>query len=155
MKRTNIKELIMKRLTLFVLPMLLLGLFLPSPSQGATSGKVTGIVTDAGTGDPLPGANVVIDGTRRGATTDVEGRFVILAVDPGVYAITATMVGYGIEKRQNVNVIADYTSTVDFSLKESTLEMAELVVTAERPPVEPDKTTSKYVISSADIEAVP
>ncbi len=145
----------MKRLTLFVIPMLLLGLFLHSPTQGATSGKVTGIVTDANTDEPLPGANVVIDGTRRGATTDGDGRFVILAIDPGVYSITATMVGYGVEKRENINVSADYTSTVDFSLKESTLEMAELVVTAQRPPIEPDKTTSKYVISSADIEAVP
>lgn len=145
----------MKRLTLSVLSLLLVGVFWHHPAQGATTGKVTGIVTDATTSEPLPGVNVVIDGTRRGATTDVEGRYIILAVEPGMYTVTATMVGYGVGKKQAVQVIADYTSTVDFALKESTLEMAEMVVTAERPPVEPDKTTSKYVISSADIEATP
>lgn len=146
----------MKQLILrLIFPALLLGLVMDLPLQAATTGKITGVVTDGATGESLPGANVVLDGTQQGATTDLEGRYIILAVSPGAYTLTATMVGYGTEKRQNVQVIADYTSTIDFALKESSLEMDELVVMAQRPPVEPDKTTSKYVISSADIEAVP
>jgi hypothetical protein len=150
------KEWVMKHVILkLIFPALLLGLVFNMSLQAATTGKITGMVTDKANGEPLPGANVILDGTRQGATTDPDGRYVILAVSPGTYTVTGTMVGYGTEKRQNVNVIADYTSTIDFSLKESTLEMEELVVTAQRPPVEPDKTTSKYVISSADIEAAP
>ena len=121
----------------------------------ATTGKVTGIVRDAASGEPLPGVNVVFEGTNRGATSDVEGLYVILAVDPGLYPLSASMVGFSKETKQDVKVIADYTTTVDFSLREATLEMAEVVVVAERPAVEPDKTTSKHVVTVAEIEAVP
>lgn len=121
----------------------------------ATTGKVTGVVRDAVMGDPLPGANIVIQGMKRGATTDGEGHYLILAVEPGIYVLEASMVGYGKGVRSEVRVIADYTTTVDFVLKEGALELSEMVVVAERPPVEPDKTTSKYVVTAMDIEAVP
>ncbi len=141
----------MKRLILGFI----LFLLMDTSAMAATAGKITGVITDAATGESLPGANVVLEGTRKGATTDTEGRYLILAVDPGMYTLTATIVGYGTEKKEEVQVIVDYTSTVNFALKESSLELAELIVIAERPPVEPDKTTSKYVVSSADIQAVP
>ena len=137
----------MKRLILGFILLLLMD----TSAMATTAGKVTGVITDAATGETLPGANVTLEGTRKGATTDAEGRYLILAVDPGMYSLTATMVGYGTEKKEAVQVIVDYTSTVNFALKEASLELAELVVVAERPPVEPDKTTSKYVVSSADI----
>ena len=141
----------MKRLILGFILLLLMD----TSAMATTAGKITGVITDAATGESLPGANVALEGTRKGATTDAEGRYLILAVDPGMYTITATMVGYGTEKKEAVQVIVDYTSTVNFALKEASLELAELIVVAERPPVEPDKTTSKYVVSSADIQAVP
>ena len=141
----------MKRLILGFILLLLMD----TSVMATTAGKITGVITDAATGETLPGANVTLEGTRKGATTDAEGSYLILAVDPGMYTLTATMVGYGTEKKEAVQVIVDYTSTVNFALKEASLELAELVVVAERPPVEPDKTTSKYVVSSADIQAVP
>jgi len=141
----------MKRLILGFILLLLMG----TSAMATTAGKITGVITDDATGESLPGANVTLEGTRKGATTDAEGRYLILAVDPGMYTLTATMVGYGTEKKEAVQVIVDYTSTVNFALKEASLELAELVVVAERPPVEPDKTTSKYVVSAADIQAVP
>ena len=45
-----------------------------------TTGKITGSVRDADSGDPLPGANVVIEGTMMGAASDLEGYFVIINV---------------------------------------------------------------------------
>ena len=141
----------MKRLILGFIVLLLMD----TSAMATTAGKITGVITDAATGESLPGANVTLEGTRKGATTDAEGRYLILAVDPGMYTIAATMVGYGTEKKEAVQVIVDYTSTVNFALKEASLELAELVVVAERPPVEPDKTTSKYVVSATDIQAVP
>ena len=49
-------------------------------SYAATTGKIQGTVRDAQTGEPLPGANVVIDGTQRGAVTDGNGYYVILII---------------------------------------------------------------------------
>jgi len=123
--------------------------------DAATTGKLQGTVRDAQTGEPLPGANVVIDGTQRGAVTDANGYYVILLVDPGTHDMTASMVGYDAQRKTGVLVQSDLTSTVDFAIRETALELGEMVVVAERPPVEPDKTTSKYMMSSEDLEAVP
>ncbi|MBT3605076.1 MAG: carboxypeptidase-like regulatory domain-containing protein, partial [Candidatus Latescibacteria bacterium] len=121
----------MRSLFGLVLSICLSGIIMETVVDAATTGKISGVVTDGANGAPLSGVNVMLEGTRQGAVTQADGRYVILAVDPGVYVIRATMVGYGSEKRQNVRVMADYTATVNFSLKESTLDMDELVVTAK------------------------
>ncbi len=123
--------------------------------HAATTGKVQGTVRDAQTGEALPGANVVIDGTQRGAVTDGNGFFVILLVEPGTHSMTASMVGYDAQRQTDIRVQTDLTTTVDFEIREATLELGEITVIAERPPVEPDKTTSKYIMSAEDLESVP
>ena len=41
--------------------------------------------------EPIPGANVVLEGTLRGTTTDADGYYLILLVDPGLYVMTVLM----------------------------------------------------------------
>jgi hypothetical protein len=123
--------------------------------QAGTTGKIQGVVRDAATGEPLPGANVLIEGTRRGATTDVNGYYTILLVDPGTYTMAASMIGYDAQRKTDVRVQSDFTSDVNFLIRESSLELGEMVVVAERPPVEPDRTTSKYIVGADDIENIP
>ncbi len=143
----------MGNLKLLVVCVLALGLLwgYAGHAEAATTGKITGKVTD-GQGNPLPGANVIVAGMRLGASADVEGRYLILAVSPGKHRLTASMVGYGSVSQTDVNVQVDYTMTVDFILQEETIQTGEIVVVAERPLVERDKTTSKYVVSSEEIE---
>ena len=125
------------------------------PGDGiATTGKVTGVVTDA-QGEALPGVNVVVQGTRRGAVTDTDGYFLILAADPGVHEVEASLVGYRTENIQNVLVQVELTTTVNIVLQEAALELGELVVIAERPAVEPDKTVSRYIVGVEQVEQVP
>ena len=124
-------------------------------AHAGTTGKVQGVVKDAQSGEPLPGANVVLEGTQRGATTDVNGFYVILLVDPDRYTMVASMVGYDKQTQTDVRVQSDFTTELNFMLRETSLELGEMVVVAERPPVEPDRTTTKYVVSSQDIEDVP
>src|SRR5690554_2362950 len=60
----------------------------------AQTGAVTGRVTDADTGEPLPGVNVVVEELATGAATDVEGRYTISGLRPGTYTLRASFVGY-------------------------------------------------------------
>lgn len=144
-----------RRLWGMILALALLGFLASDRALAATTGKITGLIKDASTGEGLPGVNVILEGRSRGAVSDASGRYLILAVEPGAYSLTASIVGYGKEAKRNVQVVADYTTTVDFSLKAEAVKMGEVVVSAERPPVEPDKTTSKYVVTASDIESVP
>ena len=137
----------------FFLPLLVVFLCTGEAPAG-TTGKITGRVMDTN-GEALPGANVVIAGVRRGAATDAEGRYFILSVDPGVYRLEASLVGFRTVAQEDVQIAADFTTTIDFKLDELTLEADEIVVRAVRPLVEPDKTSSKYVVSAEEIEALP
>ncbi len=138
-----------------LLPCLLIFLF-STHLQAATSGKIAGVITDADSGEPLPGVNVVIEGSTMGAATDLEGYFVILNVPPGTYKVTASMVGYTTVTQTNVNVRINQTTNLDFELSEETLEVGEAIsVTAERPVVERDVAASRANISAQEIESIP
>ena len=51
------------------------------------TGKIFGKVTDEQTNEPLAGVNVVIKSTGQGASTDIEGEFYLIGVQPGKYDI--------------------------------------------------------------------
>ena len=61
---------------------------------GGTTGKIAGRVIDGETKEPLYGANIIVEGTMYGAAADIEGKFIILRIPPGVYTVRATMMGY-------------------------------------------------------------
>ncbi len=135
------------------LVLLSLWVFLPIQAFAGTTGKLSGTVMDADSGQPLPGANVVLQGNLRlGATTDPDGRYFILNVPPGVFEVEASMVGYGTITKTEVRVKIDQTSTVNFDLREEALQASEIVVVAERPPVERDLTASKQTLTTEEMK---
>lgn len=121
----------------------------------AQSGKITGVVTDAETGEPLPGVNVIIDGTTRGSSTDVEGRYFIVNVTPMTYELRASMVGYQTVVKEDVVVNINRTTTIDFELAPATIEGGEVIVTAARPDVELDQTATLEIVRPAELAGTP
>ncbi len=99
------------------------------PAALLAQGTITGTVIDATTGDPLPAANVVIEGTNLGASTNADGQYTIQNVPAGNYTLTASFIGYKASSK-SVQVTAGTTVTVNFRLDMSILDMDELVVTA-------------------------
>ncbi|MFC1480731.1 carboxypeptidase-like regulatory domain-containing protein [Candidatus Neomarinimicrobiota bacterium] len=83
---------------------------------GGTTGKLAGRITDENTGDPLIGANVIIEGTSIGAATDINGYFVILNIQPGSYDVRINMIGYTQVVGTNLSVNLDLTTTFDAAL---------------------------------------
>lgn len=124
-------------------------------ASGAASGKIAGTVLDQTTGEPLPGATVVIEGTTLGAAADADGQYAIINVPPGVYTVRASMVGFATVLQQEVRVSIDRTTRVDFSLSEEVIVGQEVVVTAVRPLVEIDRTTSISYIDAESIANLP
>ena len=120
-----------------------------------TTGKIAGRVTDSETGEPLPFVNVLIDGTNMGAATDIDGYYVILNIPPGNYSLRVQYVGYQTTIVENILVQVDFTTERDFELSSSAVELGELVVTAERPLVNKDMTSSLSSITAEQIENLP
>ncbi len=91
------------------------------------SGTLTGLVSDAETGAPLPGANVVLAGTILGASTDSDGVFVIANVPAGDYEVTVYYVGYTTAS-QTISV-ASGSNRLNFDMSTDVLKFDEVVVT--------------------------
>lgn len=126
---------------------------LASVPASAQSGKITGVVTDV-EGVGMVGVNVVITGTTRGSSTDEDGRFFILNVEPGTYSLRASFIGFRAVTQSEVIVNINKTTTIDFTLEESTAEGDELLVIAERPDVEVDQTATLEIIRPEDVEQI-
>ncbi|MDZ7263054.1 MAG: TonB-dependent receptor [candidate division KSB1 bacterium] len=142
----------MKKISIFISLSLLI--LVPMAFAGIT-GKIAGHISDAESGQPLPGVNVFVEGTSVGATTDLKGDYVILNVPPGVYTLKATMMGYASVSTQNVIVKIDLTTTISFKMKPEALEMSEVVVVAERPVVTRDVAASEINIDFKKVETLP
>ena len=125
---------------------LVLGLLFSVNLFAGTTGKIVGRVTDKKTGNPLPGVNVIIMGTQMGASTDLKGNYFANNVPVGKYSIKASMIGYTPQIVENVMVSADLTTTINFRLEPTVLRVGKpVIVTAERPLVEKDITSSMRI----------
>ena len=120
-----------------------------------TTGKIAGSVTDSKTGEPLPFVNIIIGGTNLGAATDIDGNYVILNIPPGKYNVKAQYIGYQPVLVENVSVSIDLTTTVDFKLSESAVELEEVVVQGKADLLKKDVTSSQSLVSSDDIAILP
>ncbi len=120
------------------------------------SGKIAGRVVDAATKSPLIGANVMVVGMPIGAITDLDGRYAILNVPPGTHTLRITYIGYTTVTVENVAVKLDRTTTIDVDMKSTTVDLGESVtVTAQRPIVEADKTSSSVHYNTEEVRAMP
>lgn len=121
-----------------------------------TTGKISGTLVDSRTREPLIGANVVVKGTSTGSASNLEGYYVILNVPPGTYTLTASAVGYHKKIVTNVSVSIDLTTTIDIELLPSVVEVGEeIVVTADRPIIRKDLTSSESRVDATQIESLP
>ncbi len=123
--------------------------------QAGTTGKIRGIVLDKESGDPLPGANVVLLGTYLGASTNAKGEFIILNIPPGRYDVEVSMLGYQTVVEKQVKVSVDLTTTLRFVLSPTVIQGEEVVVVAERPLVQKDITSQQAYVDAKTITELP
>ncbi len=96
-------------------------------AQGQT-GSISGQVTDATTMEAVAGADVSVEGTRRGTAARLDGSFMLTGVPVGTQRVTARVIGYA-PMTQEVVVRAGQTTTVEFALVRQAVVLDEIVVT--------------------------
>ncbi len=125
------------------------------PAVLFASGKIRGKVTDAGTGEPLVGANVVVLGTSMGAATNVAGEFVILNVPVATYSLRTSYVGYQSITISNIRVNNELTTEANFQLPAEGVTVGTVEIIAERPLVNKSATNAVRIIDSEFFEKIP
>ena len=118
----------------------------------STTAKLAGVVADAD-GNPLVGANVVVEGSNLGAATDELGRYYILDVPVGSYDLRAEYIGYTTVIESGVRTSVGFTTTVDFNLDVAAVAGQAVTVTRERPLINPNATNTTRVVDKELIDA--
>ncbi len=139
------RKLLVAFFALFLLPVLAL----------AQDGKLRGTITDRESGEPLIGANVIIDGTSLGASTDINGEYIILSVPPGVYTVKASYIGYAAVTISNIRVSSNLTTTQDIKLASTAIQVQAVEVVADRPLIQRNTTNTVRLATQEDIKNIP
>ncbi len=121
----------------------------------AQTGTVRGFVYDEDSGEPIIFTNVFVEGLQLGAATDVNGYFVITNVPVGTHELVVKYIGYE-ELRKEVTI--DKPKSVlnlKLYIKESSLQLEGIQVSAEREEARNETRTSVVKISPKQIKQLP
>ena len=124
-------------------------LFFGAQTHAAERGIIAGQVTKAQTDEKLPGVNIQIEGTMLGASSDVNGNFIIYNVPPGIYTIRATMVGHLTGRVKAIQVLVNKRVEITFELEETVINFDPLIVSANKMEKNLDSTPNSVSIISA------
>ena len=98
--------------------------------SAAPVGVMKGSVSNRASGEPLPGATVLVVGTTMGAATDLEGTFQLKDVPAGTYNLEVRLVGFQAVTLTDVVVSPGRSTSVDARLQERLVEAEGVTVTA-------------------------
>ena len=126
-----------------------------APAFGQATGRIMGTVTDARNGAPLPFANVSIIGTAYGNITNQLGEYIIDYLPVGTYVVQVSYMGYTTSRVSDVMVEPDRSTTANISLDQEALMADEILVEAERPLVDVEKTTTTRRMDEEEVKVRP
>jgi len=106
---------------------------LPYSIFAGETGKITGTVIDNKNGNVLPGVNILLEGTSKGAASNTSGEFYILFIPPGLYNVKFSYIGYATITVENVRVTKDLTTNMySIGLTPEAIEGQEVTVIARK-----------------------
>ncbi len=128
------------------------------PSWSLAQSSITGVVRDT-SGAVLPGVSVeaasdVLIEKARSAVSDESGQYRILELRPGTYTVTFTLTGFNTVKREQLELPADFVSTVNAELRIGQLEET-VTVTGESPIVDVQSARRRRTLNEELIESLP
>src|SRR5437867_3748054 len=136
----------------------ILGSFLLLPSIASAQASIAGIVKDT-SGAVLPGVTVeasspVLIEKSRAAVTDGTGQYRIVDLRPGIYAVTFTLTGFSIVKREGIELAGSFTATVNADMKIGVVAET-ITVTGESPVVDTQSVRRQTTIDSDTLTSIP
>jgi hypothetical protein len=120
----------------------------------AQSGDLRGVVTDSTTGERVPFVSIIIGGTQKGGSTNINGFYLITNIPSGMYQVTASSVGY-VKVGKRVLIRSGESNTTNFLLTPEALQFQEVVITERTKKELTEINTSIHVLEQRDIRAVP
>ena len=90
--------------------------------------KIYGTITNALNNDPIPFANIVVEGTMIGTTSDIDGNYEILNLQAGAYNFKCSYIGFNTDIQSEIKVSSNKNLRLDFFLSENSEVLSEVKV---------------------------
>src|SRR5207248_6754046 len=123
-------------------------------TEARAQGRITGTVTAALGGRPIPGAAVTVLGTNRTGATDSSGRYEIADAPSGTQLVRVRLLGFA-PLTQTVQVPAGEAVTLDFQLVAAAVQLEGVVVVGYGTQKRRDLTGAIASVSAEQIAEVP
>ena len=153
-KKMNSYQHNLKLLFLFALPLVIF----TQNSFSQTNGSISGKIIDKLTQQPLPNANIILEGTNKGVTSDSNGVFRITDVALKTYNVIFSLVGYKSETLFNIAINAGNENNVNIELEPNASALTEVVVKTNKRTVRAatlETPLSVQRLTSEEIKANP
>ncbi len=120
----------------------------------AQVGSIRGTIYERATGEPVIYTNAILEGTTRGASTDVNGVFTISQVPAGEYTLMVTYLGFD-TLRERVQIEANKVEQIRLFLDKSSVQMQEVEISAERQERLTNVTMAVNKATPKEIKQIP
>ncbi len=123
---------------------------------GGSTGKIKGVVTDKETGEPIPGASVMVMDTKQGAITDPDGSYLIVLVPPGKHDLRITSVSYNTVEVTGIEVSTDLSSEQNVEMEKAVTDIGVTIrVVGNQDKLDIRETASTMRITKELIQTMP
>jgi len=121
----------------------------------AQNGRIEGTVRDAVNGEPVSFANVLVQGTSIGTVSDLDGRFVLDKLNPGLINLQISFVGYQSKTIFEIDVLGAKATQLNITLDPSSTALEEVVVKVNPFEKKAESPVSVQSVGAAEIERFP
>ena len=116
--------------------------------------QIKGTVIDKNSRQPLEFINVMIIGLNKGSVTNVEGRFTIEQVPPGIYRLQASAIGYK-SVTTSEYILSTKNLNIPIEMEENLTELEGVTITASPFRRDVESPVSLRIIGIQEIEKSP
>ena len=125
-----------------------------SSAQAQELAALDGFITDASNGETLIAANVFIEGTLRGGTSNLSGYYAVSGIEPGTYTVRFSYIGFDTVQRE-VTFVSGESIRLDIELTPAQELLDAIEVSADRITEEEIRSIGVGQISVATIQQLP
>ncbi len=140
---------------LFILALLTACTAFPFASHAQGGATVSGILSDAATGEPLAFGNIVLMGTQFGGMSLDDGTFLVTEIPPGTYTIRASYMGYKVAEKTLVRLRNGTVLNLRFDLEPTVIKAETITVFGEKPLVDVTEASSTKSLAADEIAKMP
>ena len=111
------------------------------------NGSLSGAVYDKTNNEPIPFANVIIEGTTIGSTTDLDGKFIFKSLETGFVKLRVTYVGYKTKFSDDIQITNSSNPYIEIFMQPQAtdLEVAEVTTSVfEKSNVSPVSAKTQF-----------